>query len=860
MSNSRPPQLPGASKPRSPPAAAANEAATIETVLAQLGASRYGLSRAEAAGRLATYGPNGLPTSAGNHPLALLYRQFRSPMVLILVGAALLSFALGQTQEAWIVCLIVAASTGLGYYQEYRAGNALAELERRLAIEAKVLRDGIASDLPAEDVVPGDIIYLRTGSLIVADAVLLEAKALHVEEAALTGESYPQEKEAAGADPLSAANRVHMGTSVRSGEGVALVTQTGLRTEYGKIFGLVARSEPETSFARGTRQFGVLMTQIMLVLVVVVLVINVLLGRPVLESLLFAAALAVGITPELLPAIVTITLSQGARQLAKEGVLMRSLVAIENLGAMDTLCVDKTGTLTSGQLALVETIDCSGASSSTVLQFAVLNARLQTAMPNPLDVAILDREGEVDISGYAKQGEAAYDFERKRLSVLVEHGGVRTLVCKGAVGAVLDCCASMANGQETIPLSAELAAAQIQRLKEWGNKGLRVLAVAVRSAGDEETCTPAAERGLVLMGYLLFTDPLKPGIAETVADLRKMGVGLRIISGDNRYVVQQVAASVGLPAHLVVGAELTGLNDRAFARRVKSVTVFAEIAPDQKERIVSVLRRSRHTVGFLGDGINDAPALRAADVGISVDNAVDAARAAADAILLRRDLKVLLEGIRIGRQAFANTVKYVTITISANMGNMLSMAVASLVLPFLPLLASQVLLNNLLSDMPMLTISTDRVDEGMLVRPWRWDFQTLVRSMLAFGLLSSVFDGLTFIMLLIGFQAGESLFQSAWFVVSVLTELVAVVVMRTHRPVLQSLPSSTMVAALLTVAVVVLVLPFTFFAGPLGLIPLPYELLAALLALTLLYATSTEVLKFVVKPFAVLSKDARGRP
>jgi Mg2+-importing ATPase len=846
----------GASEPRSPSSPQATEA-TLPEVLQRLGVTRDGLSGQEATRRQALYGINGLPASSGHHPLALLYRQFRSPMVLILVGAAILSFALGQSEEAWIVCAIVAASTGLGYYQEYRAGNALAELEGRLAIQANVIRDGIVRSIPAQAVVPGDVVQLKAGSLVVADAVLIEVEALHLDEAALTGESYPAEKSAAGDGTLTQANRVHMGTSVRSGEGLALVTETGLHTEYGRLFGLVARIEPETSFARGTRQFGLLMTQIMLVLVVVVLAVNVLLGRPVLESLLFAAALAVGITPELLPAIVTVTLSQGARRLASRGVLMRSLIAIENLGAMDTLCVDKTGTLTGGELALVDALDCSAARSSSVLQWAVVNARLQTAMPNPLDAAILDHQEPVDLSAYSKLGEAAYDFERKRLSILVEREGLCTLVCKGAVGPILDCCTHISTAEESgTLLTPELVAEQMRRVEEWGNKGLRVLAVATRSAPDEDKCTPEAETGLTLIGYLLFADPLKPDIAATVAALREMGIALRIISGDNRYVVRQVAADVGLSPHVVTGPDLARLSERAFARRVRHATVFAEIAPDQKERIVSALRRSGHTVGYLGDGINDAPALRAADVGISVDNAVDAARAAADVILLQHDLMVLLEGVRTGRHAFANTVKYITITISANLGNMLSMAVASLALPFLPLLASQVLLNNLLSDLPMLAISTDRVDDGMLSRPWRWDFRALVRSMLAFGLVSSLFDGLTFVVLMAVFHADESTFQSAWFLVSLLTELTVVAVMRTYKPVSMSAPSSTLLVSSLAVAAVAVALPFTWLGEPLGLPPLALPLLAVLLAITLAYAAATELLKNWVKPFSIVSRAA----
>lgn len=845
----------GATTPRSQHAPRATEA-TLSEALGRLAATPSGLTESEAQRRLAAFGPNGIAPQRTHHPLASFFRQFLSPMVIILLAAAALSFALGQAEEALIVCAIVLASTGLGYYQEQKAGNALEELERRVSITAVVVRDGAPRAIPVAQVVPGDLLELKAGSLIAADGILLEAQDLHADEAALTGESYPAEKRPALRDgALGADHRVHMGTSIRSGEGRALVTATGSDTEFGRLYGLVARNEPETNFSHGIRRFGLLMTQVMLVLVTIVLVANVLLGRPVLESLLFAAALAVGITPELLPAIVTVTLSQGARRLANKGVLTRRLVAIENLGAMDLLCVDKTGTLTQGVLTLVQAVDPQGRDSQATLKWAALNARLQTAMPNPLDAAVLARSEAVDLSTYAKLGEAAYDFERKRLSVLVANPDGRTLICKGAAAGVLGNCTSMLEGgPAAVPLTPDARAEQERRLEQWGSQGLRVLAIAIRSAGSDEACSPQAEREMTLAGYLLFADPLKPDIAESVTALRDSGIVLRIISGDSRYVVRQVADSIGLPARLVTGPELEGLNPRAFARRIANATVFAEIAPDQKERIVAALRKDGHTVGFLGDGINDAPALRAADVGISVDNAVDAARAAADVILLQHDLMVLLDGITAGRQAFANTIKYITITISANLGNMLSMAAASLSLPFLPLTAAQVLLNNLLSDLPMLAVSTDRVDPAMLARPWRWNFRALLRSMVAFGLLSSLFDGLTFLTLIVAFKVNESTFQSAWFIESLLTELAVVAVMRTIMPFYRQAPSRLLVGSSVAVAVAAAALPYTPVGALVGLTPLSPMLFGVLVGIVATYVLATELLKARVSPFGFSSR------
>jgi Mg2+-importing ATPase len=803
-----------------------------------------GLTSAEAQRRLIQYGPNRLREVNGNHPVSVLFRQFRSPMVLILLGAALLSGFLKEVDEAAMVAFIVLASTGLGFAQEFRAGNALAELRRRVAVTSLVRRDGHDVEVPTSEIVPGDLVLLHAGSLIAADAVLLEAAALHVDESVLTGESFPVVKIASTPDQrLTADNRVHMGTSVRSGEGSALVTATGVHTEFGSIAAFVAAVEPETSFALGTRRFGLLMTQIMFVLITIVLVANVLLGRPVLDSLLFAAALAVGITPELLPAIVTVTLSRGAKLLAERGVLVRRLVAIENLGSVDVLCTDKTGTLTAGDVRLEQAVNVDGRVSTEVLRWGVLNASLQTALPNPLDAALLARRAEFDLSGAQKRGEVPYDFERKRLSVIIGDGATTTLACKGAAASVLSVCSTIMVDGLVQPLTPQRREAEEHRLAGWGKQGQRVIALGIRDIAAGHKCSLEDEAELTLVGYLLFADPLKGGIAETVAALAQNGIGLRIVSGDNRYVAAHVASAIGLDPKIVVGEDLEGLGADAFARRVANANVFAEVTPDQKEHIVVALRRAGFTVGYLGDGINDAPPLRAADVGISVDNAVDAAKASADVILLQRDLQVLLDGVLAGRTAFGNTIKYIAITISANFGNMISMAAASLLLPFLPMLAGQILLNNLLSDLPMLAVSTDRVDPDLLRSPRHWDFHALVRSMLGFGLVSSAFDALTFVILLLGFHATPAAFQTAWFTESLLTELAVVAVMRTHKIFYQSSPSRLLLGTSLAVAVLAVALPFIPLSSGFGFIPLPGALLAGIAAIVVFYVIASELLK-----------------
>ena len=813
-----------------------------ETLLAA-GSSPAGLGSPEAAERLRTDGPNLLRAETGAHPLAILGNQFRSPLVLILLAAAALTFGLGETQEALIIAFIVLGSSGLGFYQEFRASSAMEALRARLAITARVFRDGRAVDLAASAIVRGDVVELAAGSLVPADGVLLEATDLHIDEAALTGESFPVVKSAAGAS-IADDNRIHMGTSIRSGSAKALVLQTGARTQFGSIASAIGKLEPETSFARGIRQFGLLMTQIMLVMTALIVPINIILGRPLLDSLLFSAALAVGLTPELLPAIVSVTLARGAQKLADAGVLVRRLVAIENLGAMDVLCTDKTGTLTEGVVKLALASDTSGAPSPETLKWAALNASLQTGLPNPLDGAIVEAAAAVDIEAYEKHDEVPYDFERKRLSVLVGGPGGSWLVCKGAVAAVLPICTRIDTGRQPQALTDRRRKTEERRLEAWGAQGYRVLAVAIKPMGDNTQCDRPDEAGLTLVGYLLFSDPPKPDVAETIRALEERGVRLKIVTGDNRYVAAQIATEVGIPpTHVMTGNELAKLTDRALARRASGIDIFAEVTPDQKERIIAALRRSHKVVGYLGDGINDAPALRAADLGISVDTAVEAAKEAADIVLLRRDLKVLLDGIVIGRTAFANTLKYITITTSANLGNMISMAVASLFLPFLPLLAAQILLNNLMSDLPMLAISTDKVDAEVLLKPGRWDLGGLMRAMLRFGLASSAFDALTFVLLLLVFRADAALFQTGWFVVSLFTELAIVWVMRTRKPFYRSLPSPLLTATSIGVALVALSLPYLPVADPLGLRPLPWPLALTLIGVTLAYAAASETLK-----------------
>lgn len=814
-----------------------------EEVTARLGVTPAGLSTAEAEARLRTHGRNQLQARAGAMPLAVLVSQFRSPFVLILIAAAVLSFAVGEPDEATIIIAIVLASSALGFFQEYRAANTVAALRSRLSTRAAVRRDGKTVRLDVGELVPGDVVELAAGSMIAADGLLLEATSLNVDEAPLTGESFPAAKHAAVAGTaLDADALVSMGTSVRSGTGLMLVSATGQATQYGRIAASSSGVGENTSFARGVRRFGLLMTQTMVVIVLVVLPVNLLLQRPLIESVLFAAALAVGLTPELLPAIVTVTLARGARRLAAAGVLVKRLVAIENLGAMDVLCTDKTGTLTQGALAVSSFEGVDGGGSARVATCAWLNAKHQTGLPNPMDEAILAQPGPA--GAWRKLGEIAYDFERKRLSVALDDGSGPMLVCKGAVASVLALCTEVEVDGALRPFDAVLKAAEEARVAAWCNAGLRALAVATRRLAPDTALDPSTEAGLTLVGYVLFADPIEPDVGDTIARLSARGVALKIITGDNRYVAAHVAASVGLSTRrILTGEELLHLNRRRLQQRLTSVDVFAEVTPDQKERIIEAFRLAGHVVGYMGDGINDAPALRAADLGISVEGAVEAAREAADVVLLRQDLGVLLDGVVNGRASFANTLKYVAITTSANLGNMLSMAVASMALPFLPMLAKQILINNFLSDLPLLAVSTDSVDEQVLQRPGRWDFRELLGSMLDFGLVSSLFDAMTFATLLLLYGDTPALVQTGWFVESLLSELAIVFVMRTRLGIFGSRPGGWLLGISIAVALCGVALPYLPLAAATGLVPLPLPALLGLFAIVIAYAAASELLK-----------------
>jgi Mg2+-importing ATPase len=815
-----------------------------EEVARQLESPGGGLATGEAARRLEQIGHNVVGEREAFSRLSVMWNQLKSPLLLLLVFAAGASMATGEWVDAIIVLAIVVASVGIGYSREYRAQSAAAELRAKVQVHTTVLRDGQPCSVPIQEIVPGDVVLLSAGSVVPADSLLLEAADCFVNEAVLTGESFPVQKTPGPVDaaaPLAKrSNCVHLGTSVRSGSARCLVVTTGEATEFGAIAHRLTLRPPETEFDRGIRHFGYLLTSAMTIMMVVVLAANLLLGRPLIETLLFAIALAVGLSPELLPAILSVNLARGAHNMAAHGVLVRRLNAIENLGSMDVLCTDKTGTLTEGVVQLDGAWDSAGLASARVMEIAATNAALQSGLVNPLDEAI-QQAHRPRLDGIEKIAEIPYDFVRKRLSVVVRAADGVRLLTKGAVEQVLAACSSQPDGT----IIDDPARARLRDVAAaWTHRGIRVLAVASRAMPAQAGYGRGDERDLVFEGFLTFLDRPKAGVNATLADLGRLGVAVKLSTGDAGPVAQYVASSVGMRAdRILTGLQLDELHDDALWHAAENTDLFVEVDPNQKERIILALKKMGHVVGFLGDGINDAPAMHAADTSLSVEGAVDVAREAADFVLLERDLDVIRRGIQEGRRTFANTLKYILTTTSANLGNMISMAVASLFLPFLPLLAGQILLNNFLSDVPAIGLASDAVDPELVDRPRRWNMRFLGRFMVEFGCLSSLFDFLTFGLLLFAFAATPEIFRTGWFVESLLTELVIALVVRTRRPFWRSRPGNLLLWSSFGVMALTFAIPYLPYASLLDFTPLPAGVMLSLIAIAALYVGSTEILK-----------------
>ena len=820
-----------------------------DSVLADLKSSVDGLSQDEAEGRLKEFGPNTLKKEAHHSLLYLFFEQFKSPIIIILICAAILSVALGDSSDAIIIMVIILASGLLGFWQEKGTAGAVESLLETVETKADVLRGGQNVQVPVDEIVPGDIIKLHAGKGIPGDCRILESRDLFVNEAALTGETFPVEKDAAPRAqdaPLAArSNSLFMGTHVMSGKGKAVVVSTALGTEFGKISKRLKLRPAETEFERGIRKFGYLLMEVTLVLVVLIFAFNVYFHKPILDSLLFSLALAVGLTPQLLPVIISVNLANGAKRMAQHKVIVRRLSSIENFGSMNVLCSDKTGTLTDGTVRLKGAYDIHGEESEDILKHAYLNSYFETGFISPIDEAIRSME-LFDVSEYTKTDEVPYDFIRKRLSVLVKKEGdtKSVMVTKGALSNILDSCTKAVTDGGKVMDVADVVDSVQAKFEEFSAQGFRVLGVSKREFPVDAEVNKDDEVDMIFIGFLAFWDPPKVGIVDTIAKLNSMGVVLKVITGDNRHIAAKVASEIGLKDPVILtGSDINMMRGEALVQRVRSVNIFAEIEPNQKEDIVLALKKAGEVVGYMGDGINDASALRAADVGISVDSAVDVAKETADIVLLEKDLGVLEHGVIEGRKTFANTLKYVFMATSANFGNMFSMAGASLFLPFLPLLPKQVLLTNLFTDLPEMTIATDNVDQINIEKPRRWDIGFIKKFMIVFGIVSSVFDFMTFGVLLYILDASPEEFRTGWFLESIVSATMIVLVIRTRLPFYKSKPGKHLVYATLAVIAMVHVLPYSPIAPMLGFKPLPLIFLVAMWIIVGLYVVGAEYAK-----------------
>jgi P-type Mg2+ transporter len=824
-----------------------------------------GLSTTEARLRLSKIGPNEPVSSHRTSSLGQILLLFINPLAIILLAASAISAAVGEVINATIIALMVLLSAAVNFVQTYRSQRAVERIRKEVAPTATALRDGNWMEISRRELVPGDVIRLTAGDLVPADAWLFKVRDLHVQQAALTGESLPVEKEALDLHTISQAttddHKVFLGTSVVSGTGTALVMTTGRSTAFGDIATRLAAKPPETEFERGTRQFGLLIMKTTMLLVLFVLLVSVFLHHNFLESLLFAVALAVGLTPEFLPMITTVTLGQGAVHMARKKVIVKHLEAMQNFGSIDVLCSDKTGTLTSGEMELDQHLDPFGNPTERAFLLAYLNSLHETGVSNPLDQAIKSQAAKQshsvnpldaavlqhdhpDIHAYGKIDEIPFDFERRRVSIVVEHENERLLITKGAPESVLPVCSAFElNGQQQ-PLDAASRARCEATYRELCARGFRMLAVAYSAVTQQDFYRAEDEKDLVLAGFLTFSDPPLETAKLALQDLKRDGIQVKILTGDNELVTRHICEQVGLDVErLILGEELERISDPALAQVVEQTSVFARVSPAQKNRIILALKRRSHVVGYLGDGINDAPSLHAADVGISVSTAVDVAKDAADFILLERSLSVLHEGIIEGRKAFGNVMKYLLMGTSSNFGNMFSMAVASVFLPFLPMLPTQILLNNFLYDLAQVTIPTDHVDQTFIHQPQRWNVRMITDFMIYIGPISSIYDFLTFFALLKVFKASEQLFHTGWFVESLATQTLVIFIIRTAGNPFHSRPSLALAATTVVVVIAGIVIPFTSLGRVLGFTPLPVGFFLFLSGATGTYLVLVEVVK-----------------
>jgi Mg2+-importing ATPase len=822
----------------------------LADLLQLLQATPAGLTTGETKRRLRLYGPNSMGRESRFAGLLTFLRLFANPLVVILLVASGISLGLGDHVGGLMIIAIILLSVLLNFFMEFQARHSVAEIRKQVATTAAVIRDGQERELPIAELVPGDIVRLNAGDLVPADARLLDVKDLQVRESALTGESLPVEKSARDLPEgkhgvADATNSVFLGTAVQTGLGTAVIVRTGRSTALGGIAQRLAARPPETEFGRGIRHFGLMITRVIMLLVLFVLLVNLYFHRPLLESFLFAVALAVGMTPEMMPMIITVTLAQGARRMTKKKVLVKQLAAIEDFGSVTILCSDKTGTLTEGEIVLDWHVDILGKADDNVLRLIYLNSYFEAGIKSPLDDAVLKHE-RPKIVEYVKVDEIPFDFNRKRLSVVVGHGDEHLLITKGEAEGIFGICQSVSIDGLPQPFDESRRAAAEETYRKLSADGYRTLGVAVLKVDKREIYTPADERDMTLAGFAAFLDPPKEGVHAVLEALKQNGISLVIMTGDNQYVTQKIAHDVGLPSdRILTGNQVDTMDNAALAYQAENGAIFARVSPEQKNRVILALKARGHVIGYMGDGINDAPSLHTADVGISVMNGVDVAKDAAKIILLEKDLAVLNDGVIEGRRSFANIMKYIIMGTSSNFGNMFSMAAASLFLPFLPMLPTQILLNNFLYDISQISIPSDNVDPALLHRPKRWQIAFIRQFMMIIGPISSIYDFLTFGVLLWAFHASTNatLFHTGWFVESLATQTLVVFVIRTAGNPFKSRPGRPLLIGVLAIVAIAVVLPYTPLGSLLGFIPLPLSLLGAIAGLAVTYLLVVQAVK-----------------
>jgi Mg2+-importing ATPase len=822
---------------------------STKELLKKLHSSANGISEQETKRRQKIYGKNQVKTKVKDSNLILLLNQFKSPFVIILLFACIFSYVMKDNIDSAIIFTIIFFSSLLGFFQEKGARDTVRQLLKLSKPHIVVIRDSKEKSVHFESLVPGDIILLKSGDMVPADCVLIEAKDLMVDEAILTGESIPVEKH-------SENSNVFNGTNVICGTAKALVVTIGKETEFGKISEKIAERAPQPAFQQRMIQFGLLLMTLTVSFMVAIFILNVIVKHPIFESMMFSLAIAVGFTPQLLPLVMTVNLAQGAKHMVKKKVIVKKLNSIENFGSMNILCCDKTGTLTESKVELYSAVNCEGKESPWVHAYAYVNAHFQSGYPNPLDDAILRKE-HLNHLKWEKLDEIPYDFKRSRLSILAKKGPEVAVVTKGAFQNILAICSKI---QVTETEIADLRAQRGELEKYFttqSQSGFRVLGIAYKKFDHKQKLNPEDETDLIFLGFLLFYDPPKPKIAETLKEMVRLGIKMKILTGDNPYVAAFLAKKTEvLKQDVVVGKDLENLKEEEFNQLVLKKDVFAEVSPLQKEQIIRALKKSGAIVGYLGDGLNDAPAFHVADVGISVSSAAPFIKARADIVLVEKRLRVLIAGVKEGRRTVANTLKYILMAISANFGNMFSMSGASLFLSFLPLLPKQILLNNLMTDCSVMSICTDNIDTEMEEMPWKWDIKRLKWFMLIFGIASSVFDYMMFFGLLFIFKAGEPSFQTAWFIESVLSASLIIFFIRSQLPFYKSKPSKTLIFTILGVCAATIALPWTRLGKLFNLIPLPLPYFLYIFGVLVAYAALVEAIKYYflrVKKFNFIS-------